>query len=161
MLSIESYTEDRAREVTDVFWRAVHAIKDSVYSEKQKEAWASTPPDYQKWKKRLAKKQPFLAVWKEKEKKRVVGFIELESDGHIDCLYVDPDFQKQGAGQELYDYLERRARKQAVSKLYVEASLTAKSFFEKQGFLVTRENLVQINNEKLINFLMEKFLNQY
>ncbi len=39
-----------------------------------------------------------------------------------------------------------------------EASITAKPFFESQGFLVVKQQEVERRGQKLINFAMEKFI---
>jgi putative acetyltransferase len=83
-MEIRNYRCSDYVEIADLFHDSIHAIPASIYSEEELEAWSPTPPDYDHWKERLARKQPFLAV----KDKIIVGFIELESDGHIDCLYV-------------------------------------------------------------------------
>ncbi len=41
---------------------------------------------------------------------------------------------------------------------YVQASLVAKPFFERRGFVVVHENRVEKSGQVLINFSMEKCL---
>ena len=129
---ITEYQSNYAREIADLYHFSVHAIHDAIYTAEQKEAWAPTPPDYKFWQKRLDKKQPFLAFLGED----LVGFMELEHDGHIDCSYTHPKFQRLGVASALYGYLETQAKKRGINRLYVEASHVAKPFFEKLGFPV-------------------------
>lgn len=89
MVQIRTYQPQDADAIADLYHAAVHAIDPTVYSKEQQEAWAPTPPDKVFWKERLAQKQPFVA-WREG---RIVGFMELEADGHIDCAYTHPAFQ--------------------------------------------------------------------
>lgn len=153
-MEIKLYTADRAVEIADLFHQAVHAIDESVYSMEQKEAWAPSPPDYEYWKERLGKKRPFVATIHE----RVAGFMELDFDGHIDCAYTHPDFQGQGVAYALYKHLLLEARSRGLKRLYVEASLLAKPFFEHRGFSVVRKNKVQRHGISLVNFTMEMYL---
>lgn len=153
-LTIRNYSPDRADEIADLYHRAVHAIDPAVYPAAQQEAWAPTPPDYGSWSRRLASKQPFMAVIDG----RVAGFIELEVDGHIDCLYTHPDFQGQGVASALYAHLVREARVRGVTRLYVEASLVAKPFFERRGFSVLHRNEVERNGVRLVNFSMQRLM---
>lgn len=100
----------------------------------------------------IESKRPFLAV----KDSKVVGFIELESDGHIDCLYTHKDYQRCGVARSLYLYLENEAKRKGINRLYVEASFLAKPFFEKQNFKLVKENVVLKNGVELTNFTMEK-----
>jgi putative acetyltransferase len=153
-MNIQTYSPERAAEIADLYHAAVHAIADAVYTPEQKEAWAPTPPDYGRWAKRLNSKRPFLALID----KRIAGFIELEDDGHIDCLYTHPNYQGRGVASALYDYLLDEASNRRISRLFVEASHVAKPFFAKRGFAVVRENLVERQGVALSNFSMEKWL---
>lgn len=154
-MKIEPYTLDRAVEIADLFHRSVHAIDPSVYTPEQKEAWAPTPPDYECWAQRLNEKMPVMAI----KDNRVIGFVELDSDGHIDCMYTHPEFQGQGVASALYEHLQEQAKARKSDRLYVEASFLAKPFFENRGFSVVKQNEVQRKGVTLINFTMEKHLN--
>ena len=153
-MDIQPYTADRANEIADLFYKSVHAIDDSVYTKEQKEAWAPTPVDYERWAERLKKKKPFIALIE----KRVVGFIELDSDGHIDRAYTHPDFQGKGVASTLYQYLLVEAKARGIERLYVEASFMAKPFFEHRGFSVVKKNELQRNGVSLVNFSMQLYL---
>lgn len=153
-MDIQAYSEERAREIADLFYQSVHAIDPSTYTAEQKEAWAPTPVDYERWSERLDTKKPFIAIIGS----RVAGFIELDADGHIDCTYTHPDYQGTGVASSLYEHLLAEARRRNIKRLYVEASLIAKPFFENRGFSVVKKNEVQRNGVSLINFSMEKYL---
>ncbi len=153
-MDIQCYDPGRAIEIADLFHLAVHRIDSTIYDADQKEVWAPSPPDYDLWVKRLDSKQPFLAV----ADSRVIGFMELDPDGHIDCAYIHPDFQRQGVATALYQCLENEAKKRRVNRLYVEASIIAKPFFIKNGFNLVRQNDIQRKGVTLVNFTMEKWL---
>jgi len=153
-MEIQTYSADKAREIADLFHQSVHAIASSLYSSEQKEAWAPTPVDYECWAERLKVKKPFIALIEN----CVVGFIELDADGHIDCTYTHPDFQGRGVASALYKHLLTEARTRNMKRLYVEASLVAKPFFEHRGFSVVKKNEVQRNGVSLVNFSMEKYI---
>ena len=153
-MEIQDYAPAFARQIAELFHRAVHAVDPGIYTPEQQEAWAPTPPDYVAWKEHLDQKRPWLAL----VEGRLAGFIELDPDGHIDCLYVDPDFQRRGVAGTLYTHLEGSARDRGLKRLYVEASKPAQPFFEKQGFRRIGRNRIHRNGEVLINFKMEKAL---
>ncbi|EAT12503.1 GNAT family N-acetyltransferase [Bermanella marisrubri] len=129
-VTIQPYTEDSSREIAELFYVAVHSINPEAYSDQQKHAWAPKPIDYKFWQQRLNIKRPYLAFIDH----QLSGFIELESDGHIDCLYTHPRFQGQGVASLLFDHIFSIAKASNMARLYVEASMLAKPFFEKRGF---------------------------
>jgi putative acetyltransferase len=149
-MEIVEYSSNRAKEIADLFYESVHSIDSSIYSEDQKQAWAPVPIDYIKWEVRLENKKPFLLLIKNE----LAGFIELESDGHIDCAYVSPKFQREGVATNLLNYVKSVAKNLGLDQLYVEASIVAKPFFSKNGFLVENKNQVSINNMVLVNYSM-------
>lgn len=151
-MEIINYMPKYAHEIADLFHDSVHYIGRFHYTKEEIEAWAPTPPDYKKWSERLNHKKPYLAV----RDSKVIGFIELESNGHIDCLYTHKDFQRCGVARSLYLHLEKEAKAKGIKRLYVEASHIAKPFFEKQNFKLVKKNTVVRNGVKLPYFKMEK-----
>jgi putative acetyltransferase len=57
-------------------------------------------------------------------------------------LYVRKDAVGRGVGRRLYEAVEREARGQGLGWIFTEASITARPFFEQQGFRVVREQMV-------------------
>ncbi len=153
-MEIRDYSARYAVQIADLFHRAVHSVDPGSYSPEQQEAWAPTPPDYAAWALRLERKRPWLALIGD----RLAGFIELDPDGHIDCLYVHPDVQRRGVAAALYAHLEGQARRRRLSRLYVVASLVARPFFERRGFRQLKVNRVLRNGIELMNFTLEKDL---
>lgn len=154
VIEIQDYAADKARQIAELFHQSVHAIDPSLYTPEQQEAWAPTPIDYELWFARLSEKNPFIALIES----TVAGFIELDADGHIDCTYTHPHFQGRGVASVLYEHLLAQAKDRNLRRLYVEASLIAKPFFEHRGFSVVKRHEVQRNGIALVNFLMERSL---
>ena len=149
-MQIRDYQNSDYVEIADLFHDSVHAISTSFYSRDELEAWAPTPTDYNFWQERLSVKKPFVALKDEK----IVGFIELEADGHIDCLYVHKNYQGEGIASKLLQHIQDIALTQGIHKLHVEASKVAKPLFEKHGFALQRTNTVNLRGQSLINYIM-------
>ena len=88
----------------------------------------------------------------------VVGFAEPEGDGHLDMLYVSKNAVGRGVGRRLYEAAEREARERGLTAVFTDASVTARSFFERRGFGVVREQTVVRRGVGMTNFVMEKHL---
>jgi GNAT superfamily N-acetyltransferase len=108
--------------------------------------------DYEAWNKRLEYTRPWLVI----EEDKVLGFGELDNNGHIDCFYVHKDYQHKGIGRFLLNWIEQVALRSGNLKLYADVSITAKPFFKTQGFRVIRPNLVVKGVLMLKNYVMEK-----
>lgn len=147
---ITEYSDDRAKQVTDLFYEAVHKIDLHIYSTLQKNAWASFPIKYDQWQSRLSKTRPTLLMINN----NVVGFAELNEHGHIDCFYVSPSYQRQGTGSKLLKYLITFAKRNQLTYLTVDASIVAKPFFENFQFVVEKENKVIRQGLELVNYSM-------
>ncbi|SEI65346.1 putative acetyltransferase [Allopseudospirillum japonicum] len=154
MLNIQKYTQNNIQDIIEVFYQAIYTIDASLYTDAQKRAWAPLPVDDTFWLQRLARKKPLVAQFSDK----IVGFIELDIDGHIDCLYVHPQWQRQGVASALYTHLLEEAKRKQIQSLYVEASLAARPFFKKHGFKLIKANKIYRKGEILESFSMELIL---
>ena len=149
-MKIRDYRADDSNEIAELFHGSVHSLRAEGFCPAELEAWAPTPPDYSHWRKRLAEKKPYVAEWDG----MIIGFIELEDDGHIDCFYTHRDFQRQGVGRALYSHLLGEAEARDIHDLYVEASAIARPFFEREGFRLEQTNRLERRGQILTNFSM-------
>ncbi|MBE9103926.1 GNAT family N-acetyltransferase, partial [Nostoc cf. edaphicum LEGE 07299] len=130
----------------------IHEVNIHDYTQEQVDAWAPANMDIEVWIKSLGSKFTYVA----EEQDKIIGFGELEANGHIDRFYCHKDFQRKGVGKKILEQIELKAHSLGVEKLFTEASITAKPFFESQGFIVIKKQEVERRGQKLINFVMEK-----
>ncbi|MCA1992370.1 MAG: GNAT family N-acetyltransferase [Coleofasciculus sp. S288] len=136
----------------ELFYNTVHGINIRDYSQEQVNAWAPKSMNYQEWKDKLIQKISYVAD----DNGKIVGFGELEEDGHIDCFYCHKDFQGKGIGTKLLETIQSKAESLGIKRLFVEASITAKPFFEAKGFKVVKCQEVERRGIKFKNYAMEK-----
>lgn len=153
-MQIVSYKQEYAHQIANLFYDTIHQVCSQDYTKDELNVWAPTPVDYERWARRLERTRPVVAL----EDQTVLGFGELEKDGHIDCFYIHKDHQRSGIGRDLMNRIEETAKINGCSKLFSEVSITAKPFFLAMGFSVIRPNLVTIGCQMLKNYLMEKIL---
>ena len=151
---VRDYGSEDAASLCRLFFETVRSVNRADYSEEQVRAWAPEVPDAETWHERMSGRHTLVA---EKEG-RTVGFAELEEDGHLDMLYVHKDAVGRGVGSRLYAAVEERARGLGSGRLFTEASITARPFFERRGFAVLGRNVVTQHGVELVNFSMEKDL---
>lgn len=154
-ITIRSYHETDAPFLASIYFHTIHKINAKDYSAEQLDAWAPRSSlETENWMRKWEKLPPIVAVIINK----IVGFAELEDNGHIDCFYCHHEYQGCGVGSALMREVEDRARKNNINKIFAEVSITAKPFFEIKGFVVKKEQIVNIRGMSLTNFVMEKIL---
>lgn len=151
-LTIRFATERDARDIASLFHETVKTINSRDYLPPQIEAWAGEFPDPKKWSHRLASRKTFVAELAGE----VVGFAELEGNGHIDAFYVHPAHQREGVGAALAARIEQEAERLGIAILFTEASITAEPFFKKRGFETVREQEVHYGGAVFKNYSMTK-----
>jgi putative acetyltransferase len=151
---IRSYRPDDCRPLADLFRRAVREIARKDYSAEQVTAWAPDETDLERFHARRCAKPTFVA----EIDGSVAGFSDIESNGHIDMLFVHPDHQRRGVAKALIEHVVEFARKAGNNHLTVEASITARPSFERQGFRVVTDQIVESNGAHFLNYRMERFL---
>nr|WP_258329592.1 GNAT family N-acetyltransferase [Citrobacter farmeri] len=143
VMSIRKYKERDFLALCEIFLRAVKETARRDYSAQQVAAWAQI--DEATWRQKLATSEVHVAVVDEQP----VGFISVIGN-HIDLLFVAPEFNGQGvAGRLLKPWIARG------KVLTVDASITAKPFFERQGFQVVAQQKVECRGEWFINYRMQ------
>ena len=148
---IVEYDKKYLKQIVELFINTVHNINKKDYTKEQLNAWANLKYDLNIWEKRFEKSKPYLCILEDE----VVGFCEYY-DGYIDCFYVHFKYQNCGIGKLLFTHILKLAKNENIDKIKVDASITAKSFFEKFGFKEIKKNLVKRENVELVNFSMEK-----
>lgn len=148
---IRIYKRNDHKDIAEIFCRAVHEIASLDYTPEQCLAWSSIEPNYDYWKKRCEFKRPFVI----EINSSIAGFLELDTDGHIDCAYVNPDFSRQKVMTKLVKHAIKTAFAMEIPRIYVEASYCIRPLFEKEGFDLISEQTVNCNGVQLTNFVME------
>ncbi|MBE9165503.1 GNAT family N-acetyltransferase [Tychonema sp. LEGE 06208] len=153
-MKIRTYEIGDTQKIIKLFYDTVREVNIRDYTKAQVDAWAPADIDIESWTKSLSSKFTFVA----EEGDTIAGFGELEANGHIDRFYCHKDFQRQGVGKLILTQIESKAQDLGLKKLFAEASITAKAFFETQGFMAIKKQEVERRGKKLINFVMEKYL---
>ncbi|MBD0337291.1 MAG: GNAT family N-acetyltransferase [Cyanobacteria bacterium Co-bin13] len=139
-------------EMRSLFCQTVHQVNSRDYSPEQIQVWASSANDEARWRALPQNSQVLVA----EQTGKVVGFTNLEADGHIDMFFVHHQHQGQGVGKRLMQSLETLAQAQQLNRLYSEVSITARPFFLRHGFDVVTEEQVERQGIWFTRFIMER-----
>jgi putative acetyltransferase len=138
----------------EIFRDSIEALTDEDYTEAQQEAWASAADDETAFGKRLASQLTLVATMQGSP----VGFASLAGQDKIDMLYVHPAAAGHGVGAMLADALEKLAGSRGAARLAVDASDSARGFFEKRGYVAQQRNSIAVGDEWLANTTLHKQL---
>ncbi|ARO30386.1 GCN5-related N-acetyltransferase protein [Rhizobium sp. NXC14] len=148
---IRPYVAGDADATIEIFLRAIREVSSKDYSIAQIEAWAKVA-DRGLW----AERRISRPAWIAEIDGEPVGFSDLTGDGCLDMMFVHPEFQGCGVASRLLYRVEEEASKLGLKRIHTEASRTARPFFERKGFRVITEQIVEKRGQYLENFLMEK-----
>lgn len=154
MIKIRRFAVEDAAQIARLFHETIREINRRDYSPQQVSAWAPDDLDFRDWATVCANRFTYVAD----DGGVIAGFGELEPTGHIDCFYCHKNYQGCGVGRQIYQAIEAQSRELALEKLWVEASITAKPFFERMGFTVVHPQTVVCRGETFINYAMRKIL---
>lgn len=151
---IRDYGGLDAEATLDVFRRAIRVMASRDYSSEQIAAWAPGDTNITRWAARRAAAHTVVATLDD----RVVGFTDLDESGYIDMMFVDPNVAGRGVATALMRWVVESARHRGIRQLTSHVSITARPFFETNGFEVIDERHPVLNGVTLTNFLMRRFL---
>lgn len=150
MITVREFKVGDEGGLWSVFYSSIHQVCSNDYTDEQIQAWAPADLDPAIWISKIQSIKPFVAITGEK----VIGYADLQEDGKIDHFFVHGDHQAQGVGNCLMKkIIEKGANKK---RLYSEVSHTAKAFYEKNGFKVTKVQQVKMHGVTLSNNIMER-----
>jgi putative acetyltransferase len=154
-MKIRSYKPDDAEALADLYVRSVHHYGPRCYTAAQVAAWASTASASRIGERNLNGRFVAVAV---DDSGMILGWGDLEADGHLDFLYAAPEAEGLSVGSALYRTLEDEARARGIARIFVEASELAKPLFVRNGFRLLRRNSLTIGEIAIYNYSMEKDL---
>lgn len=86
----------------------------------------------------------------------MAGFASISNEGYLHSMFVHKNYQGCGVATALLRTVEDYAVRHGVVSIRSEVSITARPFFEHEGYEVTREQKRKAMQLELTNFVMEK-----
>lgn len=151
---IRRFRPEDAEQIAHLFHDTIHSINLGDYSLAQVQAWSPDDLYFRDWETACGDRLTYVA----ENSGQILGFGELKPEGHIDCFYCHKNHIGKGIGSQIYQAIETQAKALGLTTLSVDASITAKAFFQKMGFSVIHSQQVQRRGETLTNYRMQKSL---
>ena len=156
-MEIRKFQLSDLSQIVLLFYETVHFVNKQDYSQEQLDAWAPKDEETLKvitWKDSLNHNVTYVA----EIDGTIIGFADMTQKGYLDRLYIHKDFQRQGIASGLVNCLESEAIRLGLIEMYTDASITAKPFFENQGYRIIESQVVERREVTLVNFKMIKKL---
>ena len=151
-MNIRSYRAADCPLLAQLFYDTVHTVNARDYSPAQLAAWATGSVDLAAWNRSFLQHHTLVAI----DADQIVGFGDMDQDGFLDRLYVHHAFQRRGVARAILQQLEEPAKARGVTRFTTHASITARPFFERFGYVVLQRNEVVRAGISLTNYTMEK-----
>ena len=154
---IRPYERSDAAETLAVFISAVTETASADYTAEQVQAWAQPERrDVETWHAAMLARNSIVATIGGE----LAGFSDVSPDGYVDMMFVSPRHQRRGVARQLLAHVEAHARSEGAPALSVDASITARPFFERHGFTVEAEQHPVKAGVELTNYKMRKELHR-
>lgn len=152
-VTVRAFGPADAAAVAAMLRQSVEGLAGADYSALQVAAWAACMPDAGAVTARCADgRQSWVALGADGA---MLGFTDLEGDGHIDLLYVAPAAKGRGVADALTDALFAHARAVGLTQLHVEASEAARRFYRKRGFIERGRRDLSLDGVPIHNYAMD------
>ena len=151
-MNIRSYRAADCPLLAQLFYDTVHTVNARDYSPAQLAAWATGSVDLAVWNRSFLQHHTLVAI----DAGQIVGFGDMDQDGFLDRLYVHHAFQRRGVARAILQQLEEQAKARGVTRFTTHASITARPFFERFGYMVLQRNQVVRAGISLTSYTMEK-----
>ena len=150
-------TLDDVPAVRELFRTTVLTVNAADYTADEVADWAACGDDDARWIELIATLHFVVAAY---GSGKVVGYASLRGDGYLHSLFTHCEWQRRGVATALLREVERHAEQSGLSLIRTEASITARPFFVRRGYVVEAEQQARARRLWMTNFRMWKRLGQ-
>lgn len=157
-ISFRKATLADIQEIKDLFANTVLTVNRKDYTEEETADWAACGERPGHWE-RLVNDLHFIVATNAEG--HIIGFAAIRHDGYLHSLFTHKDHQRQGVATRLLRLMESHAMANGAKTITSEVSITARPFFEHNGYAVVSEQKAQAHKLRLTNYKMAKNLNTH
>ena len=151
-MNLKQITKKDQLDLKKVYFDSIMSIDEVMYTQEQKQAWASQAWENQNFDISINKGKGWLI---NKNKKIIAFAIRYPSD-KIALFYCKGAYQRKGYGTKLLYKLESEAKKEGLTSLSTEASLISYKLFLSNKWEIIRKEKIIIKNIIFERYKMNK-----
>ncbi len=157
LVDIRRVEPTEAQTLAEIAHRAIRISASPWYSHEELEQWTNAFSEVS-MRNAIENSAVFGAIASD----RIAGFANLVTSANgrseLDLLFVDPDFAGRGVARTLIAAVEEEAASVGVGEIWVDASIPAKSVFERLGYQVQQTHLKEFGAQHYENTWLSKRL---
>lgn len=149
-MKIRNYQPSDTFTTLQLFYDTVHTVNCRDYTKEQLDVWAPKERDSIQWNASFLEHYSLIV----EEEGQVIGFGDIDASGYLDRFYIHASFQGKGAGRLLLEALEAYVAED--QDIVTHASITAKPFFIRMGYVTDHAQIVEKAGVQMKNYVMVK-----
>jgi len=115
--------------------QTIRNVNSGDYSEDIIQDW-TTQTNTQSFRKKAHEHKRWVAI----EKNKIIGFCDHNFKCELSRIYVHKDHLRKGVGSRLLKVAEDSLKKLGCKEIHIESTITAKDFYEKNGYKVIKKD---------------------
>jgi putative acetyltransferase len=151
MITYEILSSEKFNDAVELIKKVLSEVNSKDYSTLEIEAMKSFQSE-EKLKEKLEQGGIYFIALDDNKLVGIGGLVGNE----VSRVFVDPLHSGLGIGKELMLVIENEARKRKLKSIFLGSTTTARGFYEKCGFGVTKYENFEINGLKMKMIMMEK-----
>lgn len=156
-MKIRRYQPADCIRIVQLFFDVVRSGSTEEYPIAQLAEWAGTDVEISDWAKSFAEHYTVVA---EDDGGELVGFGDLNPNGHFDRLFVRRDRHRCGVASLISDELERFAGEHAIAVVFTQSCAASRPFFEGRGYRVMKRQPLEDHGATYENYIMRKIISE-
>lgn len=142
-MKIRLASDGDCAEIARLHRATIRHINSKDYPKKIIKAW-SERTNAKRFRDSLSKCKRWVAV----EKGKIIGFVDHGKGDELWGLYVHKDYIGKGLGSKLLKIAENSLKKQGAKTIKIESTITARPFYEKNGYEFVKKGLHPVFGDK-------------
>jgi len=138
-------------EITRLRRQTIRTVNSNDYSEDIIQDW-TTQANTQTFRNNAHKHKRWVAI----EKNKIIGFCDHNFACELSRVYVHKDHLRKGVGSRMLAVAEKSLRKLGCKEVRIESTITAKKFYEKNGYKVLKKTFYKTKNMRSTVYKMSK-----
>jgi len=151
-VNIRRATIEDTDQIRQLYYDTINKINVIDYNRDQIKLWSSGYLKIDRWKKNISE-QYFIVS---ETGNIITGFASITEKGYLDFMYVHKDHQGKGIASAMLTELEIFADSLNINDIWAQVSITARPFFKRKGFTITREFITKIEGVEFADAIMTK-----
>ena len=130
LIEVHCYRSEDATATLTVLLKAITETAAADYSPGQITAWARPEQrTFSEWEPAMKARDSYVALLD----KQIVGFSDVDPEGHIYMMFVSPPHSRRGVASALLTPLHGHARAHEIRSLSADVSITVRPFSKNTG----------------------------